>query len=349
MSPRPANASRADIITLLKEGHSNNRIAAQLHVDKHRVRRIRQELGLPAYTPIEQTRTIEEKWKLYARPVDDGHIEWTGERVGPAGSPVMRYKDNSYSPAAIAFEIRHGRPPQGYAIADCGHTRCIAPDHVDDEAGRLAKRQELRRTNGLGDPGDTCPYGHDRSVHGRLQSDGRPYCEACKRQRKAEPEVQRKARASARRAARREIETMLRKSIPQTHIAKQLGVAQATVKRTREALGLPEPRPGRRERYGSIAEAFRANVQPVDDGHLRWTGYTDAGTGSPYVCYRQKRVTAARVSFELLHGRPPVGQVLTTCGMDGCLAGAHLTDRQMREANRRADKAFAAIFGEVAA
>lgn len=343
MSPRPANASRADIVAALHKGHSNSRIARELRVDKHRVRRIREELSLPTYVPVEQTRTITDKWRQYAKPIDGGHIEWTGERVGAAGSPVMRYKDSSYSPAAIAFETRNGRPPQGYAIAECGHPRCIAPDHVDDEAGRLAKRQELRRANGLGDPGDTCAYGHDRSLHGRLERDGRPYCEACKRERKAEPEVQRKARASARETIRQNIEAMLRKGIPQMHIANQLGVAPATVQRAREALGLPAPRAGRRDRYDSIEDAFRANTEAVDDGHVIWQCST------PNVCFRQQRIPATRVSFELHHGRPPVGPVLPNCEVGGCVAGDHLTDKPMREANQRADKAFAAIFGEVAA
>lgn len=343
--PTPPNATRADIIAMLRDGHSNSRIMRELRVDKARVRRIRDELGLPAFVPAEQTRTIEDKWRLFARLVDGGHMEWTGERVGPAGSPTMRYKDSSYSPAAIAFEMRHGRPPQGYAIADCGRKRCIAPDHVDDEAGRLAKRQEIRRANGLDERPDSRPCGHDQSVHGRLQGDGRPYCAACKRERKSEPDAFREARASAKEAVRRDIEAMLRKGTPQMHIARELGIAPGTVQRTREALGLPAPRSGPRERYGSLEEAFRANTEPVDDGHLRWTGYADSRRGTPCVCFRQQRVTAARVSFELHHGRPPVGPVLPDCGMAGCLAGSHLADRPMREANRRADQAFAAIFG----
>lgn len=346
--PTPPNATRADIIAMLREGHSNSRIMRELHVDKARVRRIRTELGLPTFAPVEQTRTIEDKWKQFARPLNGGHMEWTGERVGAAGSPVMRYKNGCHSPAAIAFEMRHGRPPQGYAIADCGMKRCIAPGHVDDEAGRLAKREELRRANGLGDRPDTCAYGHDQSVHGRLERDGRQYCEACKREWRTAPEEQRAVRASARQAARRQIEAMLREGVPQMHIANQLGVAPATVQRTREELELPAPRSGPRERYSSLAEAFYANTTPLDGDHLRWTGYTDAGRGTPYVCFRQQRATAARVSFELHHGRPPVGQVLPGCGVGGCLAGGHLADRPMREANRRADQAFKAIFGEAA-
>jgi len=343
--PTPTNASRADIIAMLRDGYSNARIMRELRVDKARVRRIREELGLPTFVPTEQTRTVEDKWRMFARPVDDGHMEWTGERVGPSGSPTMRYKDGSYSPAAIAFEMHHGRPPQGYAIADCGRERCIAPAHVDDEAGRLAKREEVRRANGRGDRPETCPFGHDQSVHGRLHGDGRPYCVVCKRERKAEPEAHRQARAAAREAIRRDIEAMLHKGVPQMHIARQLHVAPDRVQRTREALGLPAPRSGPRERYASIADAFGANTEPVDGGHLRWTG---TGRGNPYVCFRKQRLTAARVSFELHHGRPPVGIVTPNCGVAGCLAGGHLTDRPIREANKRADRAFDAIFGATA-
>lgn len=341
------NATRTDIIAMLRDGHSNIRIMRELRVDVARVRRIRAELGLPTFVPAEQTRTIEDKWNLFARPVDGGHVEWTGERVGPAGSPVMRYKDSSYSPAAIAFEMRHGRPPQGYAIADCERNRCIAPDHVDDEAGRLAKRQEIRRTNGLGDRPNTCPYDHDQSVHGRLERDGRPYCAACKRERKAEPETQREARVSAREAVRRDIEAKLREGIPQMHIARQLGVAPATVQRTREALGLPAPRRGRQNTYASLEEAFRQGTELVDGGHVRWVGYRDKD-GTPRVCFRQKPLAAPRVAFLLHHGREPVGKALPSCGVKECIAGGHLADRPMREANRRADKAFASISGVAA-
>lgn len=356
--PTPPNASRADIIARLHAGHSNARISRELRCDKHRVAAIRNELGLPVFVPVEQTRTLEEKWALDTRPVEGGHIEWTGERA-TGGTPLVSYKEKHHSAAAVAFHIKHGRDPEGYAFADCGMKHCVAPDHVDDEAGRLAKRQELRRANGLGDQPNTCPYHHDQSVHGRLQQDGRPYCKACKREQKTEPEAQREARASARQAVRRNIEAMLRKGIPQMHIARQLGVAPATVQRTREALGLPARRSGPPDRYGSLEEAFRANTKPLDGGHLRWTGYPDSGRGTPYVCFRQQRVTAARVSFELHHGRPPVGPVLPGCRVGGCLAGEHLEDRPLRDKKRQQerqakqrekqlDRLFVGIFGGTA-
>jgi hypothetical protein len=251
----------------------------------------------------------------------------------------MRYKEASYSPTAIAFEMRHGRPPQGYAIADCGLPRCVAPDHVDDEAGRQAKRRQLRHGKGLDDIPATCAAGHDQSIHGRLQRDARPYCEACKRVQRAEPPAQREARAAARAAVRRDIETLLRQDTPTMRIASQLHVGVATVQRVRQELGLPAPRSGPRARYGSLEEVLRANTTLTDGGHARWTGTVDSGRGTPYVRLHKRRVPAARVAFELHHGRPPAGQVRSDgCTVDGCLAGAHLTDQLKREADRRAER-----------
>jgi hypothetical protein len=361
------NASDADIVALLRTGVSNVAVARQLHCDKGRVRRIREESGLPPFVPAEQTRTVEEKWRQFARPVDGGHMEWTGERVGPSRSPVMRHKEVFHSPAAVAFEIRHGCPAKGYTIADCGRDQCVAPDHVQDEAGRLAKREEIRRASGRGDRPGTCPHGHDQDEHGRLEGDGRPYCEACKRARKTESDPQRQARiaareatrqrrretqaaarearAAAREAVRKNIEALLREGVPQIEIVRQLHVSRISVQRTREALGLPAPRRGARERYASPAEALRASNAPTDGGHLRWTGASD---GTPYVYFRRKRIAAARLAFELHHGRSPVGTIRPSCGTAGCLAGAHLADRPIREANQRSDQAFAAIFGKSA-
>jgi hypothetical protein len=180
MSPTRPNATRADIIAMLRDGHSNNRIMRELRCDKQRVIRIRAELGLPAYVPVEQTRTLEEKWALSTQPVDGGHLEWTGERASAAGTPVMRYKEASYSPAAVAFRIKHGREAEGYAIADCGLKHCVAPDHVEDEAGRRRNREQLRYLMGGRERKPFCVHGHDQAEHGRYEADGTAYCEACK-------------------------------------------------------------------------------------------------------------------------------------------------------------------------
>lgn len=192
--PAQPNATNADITAMLRDGHSNSRIARELHVDKQRVRRIRAELDLPAFVPVEQTRTIEEKWALFARAADGGHVEWTGERQSTSGTPTMRYKEEFHSPAAVAFRIKHGRDAVGYAMADCGRKHCVAPDHVNDEAGRQQARREVRAERGLGDIPATCCRGHDQAEHGRLDTDGSAYCEACKvedRRRQRNPELPR--------------------------------------------------------------------------------------------------------------------------------------------------------------
>jgi len=174
--PRHPNATREQIEAALRAGKPTLTIATELRVDRGRVRRIRNDLNLPAFVPAEQTRTPQQKWATYARTLNDGHMEWTGERVGTAGTPVMRYKDQCLSPTALAFELRHGRPPQGYTIADCGLKHCIAPDHVNDEPGRLQARRALHN----GGPRKPCSYGHDQNEHGKFDPTGRAYCGLCK-------------------------------------------------------------------------------------------------------------------------------------------------------------------------
>ncbi|MEU0671319.1 hypothetical protein ABZ330_00205 [Streptomyces sp. NPDC006172] len=195
MSPTPQNASRSQIIAALRAGHSNLRISRELHCDKSRVARLRRELDLPDV--VLQPLTLEEKWASKTKPVDGGHLEWTGERATASGTPLMRYKEAGYSPAAIAFQIRHGRPAQGYVKAECGYKHCVAPDHVNDEAGRQQARLMLRAELGLGDVPAKCVSGHDLAEHGKLETDGRAYCGMCKvidKRAQRDPSAPRRAR-----------------------------------------------------------------------------------------------------------------------------------------------------------
>lgn len=171
-------ASRQEIVALIQQGKSNSSISRELHCDKGRAARIRRELGLPnaALQPL----TLEEKWAARTRPLKGGHLEWLGEHVGSAGTPVMRYREKSYTAAAIAFRIRTGRDPQGYAIAECGHRHCVAPDHVEDEPGRARAREQLRYLKGGQKRAERCRRGHDQAVHGRYTPTGVAYCRVCK-------------------------------------------------------------------------------------------------------------------------------------------------------------------------
>jgi hypothetical protein len=183
IKPKPRTHPRDTEIRALLAQHSSNAIARMLGVDRAAVRRIRGEAGIP-YVPVEQARTLEEKWASHTRPVDGGHLEWTGERQSTSGTPVMRYKDGNYSPAAVAFRIKHGRDAEGYAIADCELKHCVAPDHVEDEADRRRIREQLRYVTGGRERKPYCNHGHDQAVHGRYEPDGTAYCEACKAEQK---------------------------------------------------------------------------------------------------------------------------------------------------------------------
>lgn len=181
MSPTPPNATVDQIVAALRAGRSVNQVARELRVDRARVRRIRNAHGIPAFVPVEQTRTLEEKWATYTRPLNGGHLEWTGERGAASGTPVLRYKDAYHSPASIAFRIRHGRDAEGYAIADCEVQHCIAPDHVEDEAGRKRNREQLRYLTGGQERKPFCAHGHDQAEHGSYGPNGVAYCRECKR------------------------------------------------------------------------------------------------------------------------------------------------------------------------
>ena len=141
---------------------------------------------------------------------------------------------------------------------------------------------------------------------------------------------------------RADIAELLHAGVPQMHICRQLRVGAITVQRTREALGRAAPRAGRRPL--TLEEAFRKGTRPVDGGHLLWVGHRDKDN-TPRCCFSKTSLPAPRASFLLHHGREPIGKALPTCGLDYCVAGEHLADRPMREANQRADKAFAVIFG----
>ncbi|MGW2692404.1 hypothetical protein ACWC3Y_11140 [Streptomyces sp. NPDC001296] len=182
MSPTPPNASREQIGAAIGAGKSNLAIARELRVDKGRVRRIREELGEPKFIQPERTRTLEEKWALFTKPIEGGHLEWTGTRGTTSGTPVLSYKEKLYSAAAIAFKIKHGREPHGYVKAECDVDHCVAPDCVDDEAGRQRTREQFRYLMGGQERPAHCVHGHDQAEHGRYEPDGTAYCEACKRE-----------------------------------------------------------------------------------------------------------------------------------------------------------------------
>jgi hypothetical protein len=133
--PGPRGVSRADIIALLQDGHSDKYIARTLHVGPARPREIRAELGLPK-TARPSGLTLEQKWATHARSVTGGHVRWTGGLRGC--TPNLVHRNRNYSARRVAFELGHGRPPVGRVMPGCGQSWCVAPEHATDASMRRA-------------------------------------------------------------------------------------------------------------------------------------------------------------------------------------------------------------------
>ncbi len=126
-------------------------------------------------------------------------------------------------------------------------------------------------------------------------------------------------------------------------IARQLNLDDKTVAADRARLGLPKPKPGRKP-AATAEDLFWRRVQPVDGGHILWTGYLANGGahgGCPVFRHGGKLWSAYRVAFQIRHGREPEGKVTPTCDRDGCVAPDHTEDRRIRE---RTKATYAAIF-----
>ncbi|MDX5569822.1 Lsr2 family protein [Streptomyces sp. ID05-04B] len=115
-------------------------------------------------------------------------------------------------------------------------------------------------------------------------------------------------------------------------IRDEVGITAPTIVAIRRKAGLPAPSRGRgAPAPRTIADGLAANVEAHGDGHARWTGPM-AGR-MPQLHAEGDRFNARHVIFERHHGRPPVGYVISDCGDQACVAGAHLTDDAMRSAS----------------
>ncbi|MGW3511207.1 hypothetical protein [Streptomyces sp. NPDC000994] len=123
--------------------------------------------------------TLEQKWRTYARPVADGHMEWTGRRRGDTGTMVMTHHGREYTARRVAFIVAHGREPEGRVTAECDHPGCVAPACVEDDPSRTHSRGQLAAVLGYATPLTECNRGHATAEHRRYDRDGRPYCRAC--------------------------------------------------------------------------------------------------------------------------------------------------------------------------
>ncbi|MFD4943057.1 hypothetical protein ACFWNT_11075 [Streptomyces sp. NPDC058409] len=134
---------RTDIADLLRAGHSDREISRVLHLDNRTIAAVRTELGLPRHkSGIKAAGSPRDLFRQRTRPVDGGHLEWTGY-VANDGTPFFRWNKRGYTAGRMAFGMQHGRAPVGRVRPGCGHLGCVAPSHVEDQPMRDQLKRQL--------------------------------------------------------------------------------------------------------------------------------------------------------------------------------------------------------------
>ncbi|MER5699652.1 hypothetical protein ACWDBO_37395 [Streptomyces mirabilis] len=114
-------------------------------------------------------------------------------------------------------------------------------------------------------------------------------------------------------------------NIGDREIAARLGTTAQSVRKVRADLGLPIFR----HRYKEwTPEEFERAAPRIQGGHRLWKGRR----GPSGVPMANRLLTAYQLAFRLHHGRDPVGKIVGRCRRKGCVEGAHLVDRVMRDA-----------------
>ena len=73
----------------------------------------------------------------------------------------------------------------------------------------------------------------------------------------------------------------------------------------------------------TLEELWAQRTKPMPGGHLKWTAYRP-------VKWRGKSYTPRQIGFRADRGRVPVGRVLRTCVVEGCVLPAHFADNEER-------------------
>ncbi|MYY79705.1 MULTISPECIES: hypothetical protein [unclassified Streptomyces] len=122
------------IQALLREGLTNQRIAARAHVGHRQVAKTRAEMGLRKHRGGRKAADPATAFYARTRPQADGHLEWTGTRL--ATTPSLYVDGRQTSARRLAFRLRNGREPVGYVLPGCDYAACVHPDHMEDQAMR---------------------------------------------------------------------------------------------------------------------------------------------------------------------------------------------------------------------
>ncbi|MFF9910652.1 hypothetical protein [Streptomyces sp. NPDC013457] len=136
---------RQDVADMLRAGHSDRAIARQLNTDAKRVSAARASLGLPTVRPGKNaSASLEEAFRSHSIELSNGHVKWTGHIT--AGRGTFRWNGRHWTARRAAFEIQHGRPPEGNTVMVCDLPGCVAPAHVREIGGAAQVKDPNRPT-----------------------------------------------------------------------------------------------------------------------------------------------------------------------------------------------------------
>jgi hypothetical protein len=78
-----------------------------------------------------------------------------------------------------------------------------------------------------------------------------------------------------------------------------------------------------RKTYPSLRDLLDAHTKRLIYGHLAWTGPDRPS-------FQGHAYSPRKIAFIVDRGRPPVGRVLTTCSLSGCVEPTHIADDEER-------------------
>jgi hypothetical protein len=99
--------------------------------------------------------------------------------------------------------------------------------------------------------------------------------------------------------------------------AKRHNLSDDTVTEKTAQARQPQPKPR------TLRSLFDNNTKRIIHGHLAWTGPAKPS-------FEGRSYNPKQVAFILDRGRNPVGRVLTTCSLSGCVLPAHVADDEER-------------------
>lgn len=163
---------------LIRGGLTNTVIAQRLRVRHSTVSEVRKSMGVDpgGRTPAG---TLEDAYWARTRPVDGGHLVWTGLRNNQRGVPLIRYAGRLHSARRVAFRVHYGREPEGVVLAVCDVPRCVAGRCLDDEAARRRTRAQLAAMLGIDHSREHCPQGHLYAETVLYRPNGQRECKLC--------------------------------------------------------------------------------------------------------------------------------------------------------------------------